>query len=152
MLCESGWNRVPRSLVGARTFRRGRPCRLFRPQDFADPDAVCLQRLHDLCLVRPPQFKDQFAAARHPGELGHCVLRILAGGAGQPLGQRGVFGGPTQDHAGGDHAGRVRRFLGAVSEGAAGLESRAGLCPDRRRCVLDLPQMGLSCDFSRAGR
>ena len=32
--------------------------------------------------------------------------------------------GPAQDHAGGDHADRVRRLLGAVSEGAAGLESR----------------------------
>ena len=37
------------------------------------------------------KFKESLAAARHHGELGHRVLRILAGGAGQSLGQRGVF-------------------------------------------------------------
>ena len=42
------------------------------------------------------KFKESLAAARHHGELGHRLLRILAGGAGQPLGQRGLFGGPAQ--------------------------------------------------------
>ena len=36
---------------------------------------------------------------------------------------------------------RVRRILGAVSEGAAGLESLVGLCLDRRGSVFDLSQM-----------
>ncbi len=36
---------------------------------------------------------------------------------------------------GGDHADRVRRVLRPVPEGAAGLESRTGVCADRRRRV-----------------
>jgi hypothetical protein len=48
------------------------------------------------------------------------------------LGQRGLFGRAAQDHAGGDHADRVRRVLRPVPEGAAGLESRTGVCADRR--------------------
>src|SRR5437016_4299182 len=68
----------------------------------------------------------------------------LAGGAGQPLGQRGVFGGAAQDHAGGDHAGGVRLLLGAVPEGATGMESRARLCLHRLWRVFDFSQMGVS--------
>src|SRR5437762_10603997 len=40
--------------------------------------------------------------------------------------------------------GRVRLLLGAVSEGAARLESCAGVFHDRRWCVPDLPQMDVS--------
>jgi hypothetical protein len=69
------------------------------------------------------------------------LRRILAGGAGQPLGQRGLFGGAAQDHTGGDHAGGVRRLLGALSEGAAGMESRARFSLHRDRRVSDLSQM-----------
>src|SRR3979490_1416239 len=54
---------------------------------------------------------------------------------------RGVFSGAAQDHAGGDHAGRVRRLLRFVFEGAAGVESRTGFCADRRRCVFHFSQM-----------
>src|SRR5437016_8078474 len=43
-------------------------------------------------------------------------------GAGEPLGQRGLYPRPTQDHPGGDHASRVRRLLGALSQGAHELE------------------------------
>ena len=49
--------------------------------------------------------------------------------------------GTAQDHAGSDHAGRVRRILRSVSEGAAGVESRTRLCVDRRGCVFYFPQM-----------
>jgi hypothetical protein len=69
------------------------------------------------------------------------VFRILAGGAGQSLGQRGVYGSAAQDHAGSDHAGRVFRIFGVVSEGAAGLESRAGFWLHRRRRVFYFSQM-----------
>src|SRR3954470_14124072 len=72
------------------------------------------------------------------------LCRILAGGACQPLGQRGLFGGAAQDHAGGDHAGGVRRLLGALPEGAAGMESRARFSLHRDRRVSDFPQMGVS--------
>jgi len=58
-------------------------------------------------------------------------------------GSAGVQRRTTQDHAGGDYAGRVRRLLGVVSEGAAGLESRAGICADCARRVFHFPQMGL---------
>src|SRR5664279_1167787 len=68
---------------------------------------------------------------------GIAFFRILAGGAGQSLGQRGVFGGSAQDHAGSHYAGSIRRFFRPVSEGAAGLESRARLCADRSRSVPD---------------
>ena len=57
------------------------------------------------------------------------------------LGQRGVYAGAAQDHAGGDHAGGVRRLLRLVPQGAAGVESRAGFLVDRYRCVFDLSQM-----------
>ena len=33
------------------------------PDAFADPDAVCLQRVHDLCLVRPSEIQGEPAAA-----------------------------------------------------------------------------------------
>ena len=78
-------------------------------------------------------------------QLGNCVLRILAGGAGEPLGQRGVFGGSAQDHAGSDHARCVRRFLGLVPEAAARLKSRAGVRADWPRCVFHFPRMVVSC-------
>ena len=60
---------------------------------------------------------------------------------GQSLGQRGVYRGAAQDHAGSDHADRVRRLLGLVSQGAAGLESRAGICVHRARRVFHFSQM-----------
>src|SRR6478735_8753690 len=119
--------------------------------DIADPDAVCLQRLHDLCLVRPSEIQGELAAGGGAGELGDCLFRILAGGAGQPLGQRGLFGGAAQDHAGGDHAGGVRRLLGVVPEGAAGLESRARFSLHRYWRVSDFSQMGMSYGRAAGG-
>src|SRR5258705_8679864 len=113
------------------------------PDAAADPDAVRFQRLHDLCLVWPSEIQGEPAADGRAGELGDCLRRILAGGAGQPLGQRGVFGGAAQDHSGGDYAGGVRLLLGAVPEGAAGMESRARLCLHRLWRVSDFPQMGV---------
>src|SRR5258706_12700621 len=107
----------------------------------AGPDAVRLQCLHDLRMVRPFEVQGQLAAARGDRELGYRVLRILAGGAGQSLGQRGVYAGAAQDHAGSDHAGGVRRLLGPVSQGAAGVESPTGFFVYRYRCLLDLSQM-----------
>ena len=103
-----------------------------------------LQCLHDLRLVRPSEVQRELAAAHRPGELGHRVLRILAGGAGQSLRQRGVYGGAAQDPAGGDHADRVRRILGLVFEGTAGVESWAGVCLDRGRRVFYFSQMDLT--------
>lgn len=64
--------------------------------------------------------------------------------ARQSLGQCGLFGSAAQDHAGSHYAGGVRRFLGAVPEGAARLESRDRLCLYRRRRVLHFPQMVVS--------
>src|SRR4051794_38586121 len=60
-----------------------------------------------------------------------------------PANRCGLFGGAAQDHAGGDHAGGVRRLLGALSEGAAGMESRARFSLHRHRRVSDLSQMGV---------
>ena len=65
-----------------------------------------------------------FAGARDPRELGHA-FRILAGGAGQPLGQRGHSAAQLKP-SGSDHPDCVRRVLGAVSEGAAGLDHALG--------------------------
>src|SRR5258706_139330 len=104
---------------------------------FAGSDAVCLQCFHDVRVVWPPQIQRDLVAAGDTGELGHRVFRILAGGAGQ----RGVFSGAAQDHAGSDHADRVCRIFGVVSEGAAGLESRTGVCVDRRRGGFYFSQM-----------
>ena len=57
------------------------------------------------------------------------------------LGQRGVYAGAAQDHAGSDHAGGVRRLLRLVSQGAARMESRTGVCVDCRRRIFDFSQM-----------
>src|SRR6266446_200283 len=95
-------------------------------------------------MVWPFEVQAELVAARGRGELGHRVLRVLAGGAGQSLGQRGVYAGAAQDHAGSDHAGGVRRLLRLVPQGAAGVESRAGFLVDRYRCVFDLSQMVVS--------
>src|SRR6202163_4242953 len=107
----------------------------------AGPDAVCLQCLYDVRMVWQFEIQGQLAAARDHGELGHRVLRILVGGVAQSLGQRGVYAGAAQDHAGSDHAGGVRWIFVLVSEGAAGLESRVGFFADCRRCVFYFSQM-----------
>src|SRR6187401_3170869 len=60
MLCENGWNRVPRGCWRG-TFKRGSNADCFAPNS-ADPAAVCLQRLHDLCPVRPPEVQGPGAA------------------------------------------------------------------------------------------
>src|SRR6476620_5991913 len=109
----------------------------------AGPDAVCVQCLHDIRMVWPFEIQAELAAARGDGELGDRALRILAGGAGQSLGQRGVYAGAAQDHAGSDNARGVCRLLGLVPQGAAGVESRAGFFVYRDRCVFDLSQMGV---------
>src|SRR5439155_11761365 len=47
--------------------------------------AALLQRLHDVCLVRPPQESGGSAVVRRRHrELGHRAVRISAPGAGQP--------------------------------------------------------------------
>src|ERR1700676_2292184 len=107
----------------------------------AGPDVVRLQCLHDLRLVRASEVQGQLAASRYSGELGDRVLRILAGGPRQSLGQSGVHRGATQDHAGGDYADRVRRVFGFVSQRAVGMESRARICINRARRVFYFPQM-----------
>src|SRR6202030_4319462 len=83
----------------------------------------------------------ELASGGNPDELGNCFLRILAGGACQSLGQRGLQRRTAQDDAGSHHADRVRRIFGAVSEAAARLESRIGICADRTRRVLYLSRM-----------
>src|SRR5712675_3519002 len=104
-------------------------------------DAVCLQCVHDVRMVWPCEIQAELVAARGDGELGHRVLRILAGGAGQSLGQRRLYARAAENHAGGDHAGGVRRLLGLVPQGAAGVESGAGFFVYRYRCVFDFSQM-----------
>src|SRR3984957_19458182 len=140
MISITRWNLVPRSTVSPKIFQKDIHARPFATA-VAGPDAVCLQCLHDLRLVWASEIQGEPAAARHHGELGHRVVRILAGGARQSLGQRGLYAGTAQDHAGSDHADRVRGIFGAVSEGAAGLESRPGFCADRCGRVFHFSQM-----------
>ena len=56
---------------------------------------------------------------------GLAFVRILPGGAGQSLRQRGLFGGAAQDHAGGDHALRVRGLLDGLSQASRSPGTRA---------------------------
>src|SRR4051795_1214951 len=143
MLSKQGTGYRPRPLSRTTFYKEDIDAHRFA-DNIADPDAVRLQRLHDLCLVWPSEIQGEPAGAGRDGELGDRLCRILAGGARQPLGQRGLFGGAAQDHAGGDHAGGVRRLLGALPEGAAGMESRARFSLHRDRRVSDFPQMGVS--------
>jgi hypothetical protein len=87
------------------------------------------------------KFKESWLPLAIMVSWGIAFFEILAGGAGQSLGQRGVYGGAAQDHAGGDHADCVRRILGFVFEGAVGVESWAGVCVDRSRRVFHFSQM-----------
>ena len=50
----------------------------------ADRPALPFQRLHDLRLVRASEGQGRAALARRAGELGHRLLRVLPGGAGEP--------------------------------------------------------------------
>src|SRR3954469_8412428 len=59
------------------------------PIHAADPHADRLQHIHDAGLVRAPALQGGAAHGRGPGGVGDSVCRILAGGAGEPLGQCG---------------------------------------------------------------
>jgi hypothetical protein len=142
MLGEIPWNRVPRRLL-ARHIQKEDVMPTVSPQILPILMLFASNVFMTFAWYGHLKFKAYPLPLVIMASWGIAFFRILAGGAGQPLGQRGVFGSPTQDHAGGDHAGRVRLLLGAVLEGAAGLESRAGLFPDRCRRVFDLPQMGV---------
>ena len=50
------------------------------------------------------------------------------------IGHEVSFGGAAEDHAGGDHAGGVCRFLGVLAKGIADLEPCHRFLHDRRRC------------------
>ena len=56
MIFESGWNRFPRLPVSARHSDEDVDADNIA-HAAADPDAVRLQRLHDVCLVRPSQIQ-----------------------------------------------------------------------------------------------
>src|SRR3954447_20213498 len=89
----------------------------------ADTTSALLQSVHDLRVVWPPALQGRAAVGRDPGKLGHRVRRILLRGAGEPLRQRGLFGGAAQDDAGGDHAAGLLGLLAGLPEGADQLES-----------------------------
>src|SRR5271155_4491663 len=112
--------------------------------DIADLDAVRVERVHDVCLVRPTEISDGAAVAGHSALLGHRVLRILLCGAGEPHWPYSVFRSPAEDDAGGDHAGRVRRLLGDVSGRTAPLESRGGLRLPRARGLFRIQEMSVT--------
>src|SRR2546421_703755 len=61
------------------------------PIHAADPHADRLQHIHDAGLVWAPALQGGAAHGRGPGGVGDSVCRILAGGAGKPLGQRGLY-------------------------------------------------------------
>src|SRR5882672_1549474 len=65
-----------------------------------------------------------------PGELGDRIHRVLLRCAGEPLRQRRLFGGATQDHAGSDHAAGLLGVLAHLPQGADLLESSGRLCAD----------------------
>src|SRR5262249_50666079 len=50
----------------------------------ADRPFAGLERLHDACLVRSSEIYRPAVVARHPGELGHRVNRVLLCSARQP--------------------------------------------------------------------
>src|SRR5690606_5586276 len=95
-------------------------------------------RLHDLRLVRSSEIRGQAAVDRGPDQLGHRLLRILAGRTRQPHRPSGLFGGRAEDHAGGDHPAGLRDLLGALSRREADGEPPDRLRPDRRRGLLHL--------------
>src|SRR5687767_12798665 len=77
------------------------------------------QRLHDICVVRPPaQPERQAVVHRGVPELGHCVLRIHAPGARKPDRQHGDGSLEAQDPAGSDYADGLRAVPDALHEAA----------------------------------
>ena len=72
------------------------------------------------------RFKEQPLRPRHRRLLAHRLLRVLPRRAGQPLRQRGLFGGAAQDHPGGDHAVGVRVFSALYLKEPIGLNQVIG--------------------------
>src|SRR3954470_9209018 len=71
----------------------------------------------------------------------HRLRRILFRRAGEPLRQRGLFGGAAQDDAGGDHAARLLGLLARLLEGADQLESSGRLRVHLRWRVFHFSEM-----------
>src|SRR4051794_40082741 len=67
MLSKAGTGYRPRRLSRTTFLREDIDAHRF-PDDIADPDAVRLQRLHDLCLVRPSEIQGPRAADGGAGE------------------------------------------------------------------------------------
>jgi hypothetical protein len=73
-------------------------------------------------MVRAPALQGSATRCGDAGELGDSLVRILHGGAGEPLGQLGLFDRPAQDDPGGRNAGGICRLLGRLFEGANHVE------------------------------
>ena len=84
-----------------------------RPGGAASGHAGGLERFHDDRLVRASELQGCADLRGRADLVGDRVLRVLAGGAGQPDRPRSVQRRAAQDDPGGHHAGRLRRLLGA---------------------------------------
>ncbi len=90
--------------------------------------ADLLEYFHDVRLVRAFEIQGPAVAGGDSRELGDCVFRIPAAGAGESVGEFGLFAGAIEDHAGGDHALRVHRVRDEVfSEPEDSLEPYCGV-------------------------
>ncbi len=119
------------------------------PDAAADPDAVCLQRLHDLCLVWPSEIQGRAAGAGRAGELGIAFVEYWLAVPANRWGSAVYSAAQLKTMQEVITLVVFACLLGALSEGAAGLESRARLSLHRDRRVSDFSQMGVSFEFYR---
>src|SRR6185312_42775 len=110
-----------------------------RPTPLAGRDAGRLQPVHDHRLVLALEVQGPAAADRGADQLGHRLLRVLAGGPRQPHGLGRLFGAAAEGDPGGGDADGLRRLLGALPGPEDRVEPGDRLCADRRRGLLRLP-------------
>jgi hypothetical protein len=93
----------------------------------ADCAADLFEHFHDGGLVWPFEIQKQAAAARHPRELGYRVFRISPAGAGQSLGQLGLYSVAAQNHPGNHHTVGLRCLRNLLSARKNPVELRRGV-------------------------
>ena len=106
-----------------------------------DPVAARFECIHDVRVVVAAEISVRADLARHSTELGHRVLRILPGSAGEPDRLHRLFGRATQDDAGSDHARGFRGVLDDLSRRIIPMESRGRLRAAGLSGVLRVPRI-----------
>ena len=112
-----------KNLIKSDTYEFSRPA----PRNGQRAHADGLQRVHDFRLVRPLEaFEQQTVVDRRDRQLGHCVVRVSAASARESCGLHRNESRAVENHAGSDHARRVRAVRGVLH--GAGREAQLCVC------------------------